>query len=250
MNWFLILGLTFIVSLKQARAETAPLKTQTSQAAPTDITPLATEPSSPTIDDSQARRSLAHRLETRWSFLAQYSLLDLWVPSKWGVAASYQQDSTFTYEFDYLRGSLSYGAFGLDLAGVTETRYSLLRRSYGARNSFNYILGVFYDEFKAHLGSKYLASLSNSERGYATLIESSALGASVGIGQRWQAHNGLTWSVDWITLHIPILIVRNELPFLAASSDPQKAQEVRNGVAEFRRFPALSVLKIQGGFSW
>ena len=203
---------------------------------------------------SEARLALGsardNRTLTKWTLTGNFTLLETWVLTKYGFTAGYNDSASNTYEFEYMRGSLSFGKFGMDIGGIDEQRFALVARSFNKRNSFNVTYGVFYSEFDAHLGNDILATVSGVPASTVDLARVTIFGFTGGLGNRWQMENGFVWGVDWIMLHVPLFLIEKEAPFLDNSNSPVKKDDVADVLDIFRKVPGLGILKFQVGLSY
>ncbi|MGE0525836.1 MAG: hypothetical protein AB7G93_12935 [Bdellovibrionales bacterium] len=218
---------------------------------PEERTPAEPPPSLPPEKPSiQLPDSRSNRAVQNWTGLASWSPLDMWIPSKWGLSAVYVASPATSFEFEYLRGTLGVGFFGKDLGEIREERYTAMVRRYGRRNSFNYFAGFNYTRLQSHLGEKFLSTLAGSERTFANVVDFASMGLSLGLGNRWQFKNGLTFGADWLAINIPLWLVKEDTPFLDLTSSTERAEDVRDWLRIVRRIPALATLKLQVGFSF
>jgi len=200
------------------------------------------------------RRSLGAARERRgnsqWTFTGNYSLFEMWVLTKYGVTVGYNRSPSSTYEFEYMRGSLGFGYFGLDIGKISEERFALLWRSYGRRNSFSFVSGLYYNKLDVHLGSDLLASVSGQDRAKVDIMELQTVGLSWGVGNRWQTSGGFVWGADWLVLNVPVWIVKQEHPFIDSSNSAEARDDANDTMRILRRIPAVAALKIQLGVSF
>lgn len=199
----------------------------------------------------KATKSLAlareRRDERKWTITGNYQVFEMWVLTKYGFTVGYNRSQSSTYEFEYMHGSIGVGKFGISLAEISETRMSLLWRSYGSRNSFNFFSGIYYNELEAGYGSDWLTSVPG---GYAELVSIKTLGISWGLGNRWITKGGFVWGFDWFHMNIPVVVLNSDNAFVDATTDPQDREDAEEAQDWFERFPELAALKIQLGFSW
>ncbi len=189
------------------------------------------------------------RAERHWIITGNYSYLDMMVPGKYGLTVGYVKDPANTYELDYMRGSFGLGWLGVDIGTIKEQRLSLLWRSYNKRNTFNYQMGLNYNIFDVHLGSKLINKLVGANYDYSVMnIET--LGISWGLGHRWQTKGGFVWAFDWLQVHMPIVVLRQDTPFIDATPDNNDRDNAKTTVNIIKRFPRVVALKLQLGFTF
>jgi hypothetical protein len=181
--------------------------------------------------------------------LLNYSGLDLLIPSKIGGTIGLIQSANYSWELEYLRGSVSVPWIIDDLGRMTDTRISLIRRSYALRNSFNVSYGLSYFDLTAHLGNKYLAALSgNAQSVYnVDLLKVQALGFNLGLGNRWTFQHDITVGIDWVVWSQPVFVTKEKNGFMDYSTNPDTRDDVHTAVKAASYFPRLSFLKLQIG---
>jgi hypothetical protein len=190
------------------------------------------------------------RQDSTWTFTGNYSLFEMWTLTKYGLTVGYNKDESTTYEFEYMRGSLGFGYFGIDLGEISEQRFGLNWRTYGKRNSFSFVTGLYYNMLDMHLGSDALATVAGTQRAKVDLLEIETVGLHWGIGNRWQTKGGFVWGADWIAINLPLWIVKQEHPFIDATTSAQYRDDAKDALRFFRRIPEIAALKIQLGFSF
>lgn len=195
---------------------------------------------------ASARESREARASTRHTVLASYAYLDMWVPSKFGIAYAFSPNAGEAFELGYERGSVGYDYFKVSIGRVSDDRFYLVWRRFGGFNSFNYFLGVHHEEFRVRIGD----TLLRTSGGRGDILELARAGVTVGVGNRWQTRGGFTWSADWLVLHIPVLSLRTRSPFLDASANEAYRGQVDNVLRLFRDVPTAAALKIQLGFAF
>jgi len=87
-------------------------------------------------------------------------IISSWMPFKWGASYGYDFDRRWLLDVEYSQSRLGLGALGLDVASVTERRYSILARRF-LGNSFHLIIGAFRNEFEARVGNEILDNMAN-----------------------------------------------------------------------------------------
>jgi hypothetical protein len=188
-----------------------------------------------------------NRAAREWTITGNYNFFEMWVMTKYGFTLGWNRSPSSTYEFEYMKGSIGLGKYGIDLADISETRMSLLWRSYGKRQSFNFITGLYYNELEAGFGSDFLSSVPG---GYVEVLGIKTLGVTWGLGNRWITKGGFVWGFDWFAVHIPVLILEKNDDYLQVSSSQDDRDEVSDAIDIFTHLPALGALKLQLGFSW
>jgi hypothetical protein len=199
----------------------------------------------------KAKKSLAAARELReervWNITGNYQLFEMWVLTKYGFTLGYNASPSSTYEFELMHGSIGLGKFGIDLAEIKETRMSLIWRSYGRRNSFNFITGVFYNDLEAGYGSDWLSTVPG---GHVDAISIKTLGITWGLGNRWVTRSGFIWGFDWFHVNIPLVVLESKNAFVDSTSNAQDRSDAQDAQDLFERFPEFAAIKVQLGFSW
>lgn len=198
--------------------------------------------------NSSEETSSTYREKYNQSLLGTYSLLDMWIPGKWGVSYSYHPSANGSFEIEYLRGKLSPFIFE-ELGTITDQRLTLMYRSYSQRNSFNFLYGINYSSLKLQLGSEILATVTTGDPGAFDLISIKTLGLTWGMGSRWNLNRFLI-SVDWLVLNIPIIALESEAPFINATSDSSRKDDAQEILDFAKGIPTLAIAKIQLGISF
>lgn len=192
----------------------------------------------------------SYREKSNHHLLASYSLIDMWIPGKWGVSYSFLPSAQGGWEIEYLRGTMSVPFVIDDLGKITDQRLSLFYRSYSQRNSFNFIYGVNYSSFKAHLGNDILAAVSGGNVAQYDLLTIRTIGLTWGLGNRWYVSNRILMGVDWLTINIPVATLEANAEFLEATASEDKKNDVRDALDIIKHVPTLAIFKLQVGVSF
>ncbi len=190
------------------------------------------------------------RAKSRWAILGNYSLIDTWIPSKYGVTVAYIPSADAAWEIEYLRGSLSFELFIKDLGKMTDERLSLIRRFYSDRNSFSFFAGAAYHSFSVHLGDRLTSLISNNLIPNVDLVTVKTLGFIGGLGNRWQFGSGWTLGVDWFSMYVPIKTLEAEAPYVSSTASESGKNDVRDVMDVIKRIPTFAVFKFQVGMSF
>ncbi len=256
--------ITIAVSLTlTAQAETsAPEKTTTQITTTKTTTEVTAEPSATDqfkkdIDDSVKKadqaltESAAVRLNKNYGVLFTYSPMDLLIPSKFGGSFYFASaDKLNQYEFQFLTSTISAGGYSVDIASMTEQKFSFLNRSFSQDSNFNFYYGLSYATLEAKLGSDYLNSVPLNERPSADMMKIHVLALDLGIGNRWYFDNGLNIGVDWIGITQPITSLKKEQHFTDYSSNPDDKDNVDKFLTIAAVLPRVYLLKLQLGYSF
>ncbi len=205
-----------------------------------------TEKVNEVLDKTKSRRSVVN-----YSVLGNYSYLDLLIPGKYGVSLSYIPSEKTTWELEYLKGSISVPFVVNDLGGMTDTRISLIKRSYSSSNSFNFSYGLSYFSFNVHLGNDLLDSLSAGViRSSYDILEVSALGFNLALGNRWIIEKNITIGVDWLSWAQPVFVTSKKQDYIDHTTDSNDKDRAEDAMKIITYFPRLTLLKLQLGISF
>lgn len=188
------------------------------------------------------------RGEKDLSLTASYSLLDTWTLGKFGIAASFQ-NPTHSWDVDFQHGSLGLN-FIADIGSLSEDRLHVFKRSYAARNSFNWYYGFFISRFRLHLGNSVMDSVTQGSYPNVDLLEVQMLGPTLGFGNRWQRRSGVSFGIDWLQVNIPLFTIKEHSPFFKSDASSDDKDAVRDSLRYFKYFPTLSVGKLYFGYSF
>lgn len=200
--------------------------------------------------EAPALRSAVARAVTPWTVSAHFSPVESWVPLKWGASVAWNRSPAVAYELEYSRGRFAFGYWKISLGDVGEDRWSLTRKTFSDRNSFYVQTGIEHLRTGANLGNKYLNSLPGANIKAYELLEVKTLGVQVGFGNRWQSPNGFTWDVNWLSLHMPVILISEHADFLGRTGSATLRREVSGAMKDFRHLPTFAVAKVQMGFSF
>lgn len=231
----------FFGSMASAQTDDATTREEPIESAP--VSELAIEKVEEAMEWTRVRRG-----EGQGFVLAQYSFLDLLLPGKMGLTAGWVEHVGRTWEFEYLKGSLSVPFLIDDLGEMVDERFSIIGRSYLARNSFHVSYGLGYYRFRVRLGSDMVNRVSGGYYPSMDLIEVDSLGLHLGVGHRWTAKNGFTWGVDWVSWAQPLIKVKSAAPFLDRANNADDLSVVRGAVNVISYSPRLSFLRLQLGY--
>ncbi len=182
--------------------------------------------------------------------LANYSPVDLLVPSKYGFTLGYANDPDKTWEFEYLRGSINVPFIIEDLGKMTDERFSVIKRSYSEGSSFNLSYGLSYFDFSLHLGDRLLNRVTSGSYPWIDLVQVQALGFNLAFGNRWLVKKNMIFGVDWISWAQPVVVTNKKSAFSDNASNQQDKDDVDKAMKLISYFPRLAFLKLQLGISF
>lgn len=229
----------------------APTTPNTKEIEPAKVEPAPPEAAAAIPTDQPADPAHASgEMEKRWLFMGIISPVDMWIPGKYGISATYMSTPYTDYEIEYLRGTFGFSFLGEDLGEAIEQKLSLLTR-YFINDHFNYFAGVNYDYLEVNLKNSYTNTVTatSASQDY-TYLELATLGVTLGVGSRWQTSAGIDIGVDWLQLEMPLIRLKQYSPFLDLSGDAAKTDEVADAIRRVRDNPRFAALKFQVGISF
>ncbi|MES2803239.1 MAG: hypothetical protein V4654_12150 [Bdellovibrionota bacterium] len=201
----------------------------------------------------QVQKALSHsrsiRQNSDYFLTLNYAPIDLILPSKIGLTAGLVRDADITWEFEYLKSSVSVPFIIEDLGEMTDERFSVIRRDYFGTETFNLSYGLSYYKFILHIGNKYLSSVVSSAPD-VDLIRVESLGFNVGIGNRWIFSNRWMVGVDWLSWSQPVFTTRNNNKYADLASNEDDKETSKTLVKLVSWVPRLTLLKVQVGYSF
>jgi len=195
---------------------------------------------------SAGANSLANRTNTNHTFLVGTEILSTWLPIKFTGSYTYIFNSIWSFEAEAARGKFGAQVLIFDVASVTEYRYSLLTRRY-VGNSFNWIFGLYKDDFRAKIGSDFLDDMSDTS---IDDLGVDVYGIVLGFGNRWQWRNGFTLSADWFRINAPVLGHKIKDGILENIEDENDRDQVKSGIKKVTNLPTVVILGLYLGYSF
>ncbi len=192
----------------------------------------------------------ARRDQSTVVVLGSFVPVDLLIPSKVGGTIGWISSADQTLEFEYLVGSIQAPFVVGDIGSMTDTRMSLIRRTYNDRNSFNFFAGVTYFMFDIHVGNDILSRLNVATFPDLDLISQRAVGVVIGLGNRWTFDRNITLGIDWFSWSQPIWVTQRENQILNYMSNQKDRDAVNDAIEVISYLPRLSFLKVQLGIGF
>lgn len=186
------------------------------------------------------------RQNNKYYVLVTYSPFDLIIPGKYGITAGMIRSADKTWEFEYLRGSMSV-PFLSDLGRMTDEKYSFIIRSYSDRNSFNVSYGLSYFDFSMHIGDRILNKVPGGRNYSIDFMQIQSLGFNIGVGNRWSFKKDITLGVDWISWSQPVFVTNRQSAILDYATDPTDRSDIEKTLKFFSYFPRFTFFKLQVG---
>ncbi|MES2963244.1 MAG: hypothetical protein V4760_05095 [Bdellovibrionota bacterium] len=197
----------------------------------------------------QLGQTASVRAQSDMVILGNLAPIDLIVGPKLGLSLGWVQSASRTLELEYVKGSIK-APFIKELGEVSDTRISLMSRSYSARNSFNFTWGVSYMALNGRIGDELLSRLSGGSIPNVEFIGIESVGLTAGIGNRWIFSRGITFGVDWFTWSQPIIVTKKEAKFLDYVSNQNDKDNMQKAIDLISVIPHFSLLKLQFGMTF
>lgn len=234
MRNVLLYFLLVFFSLRSTAAETAPEPKEAAKELPTFL--------------DQISLSRETRERKKYFVFASYSPFDLLIPSKIGITGGYHKTGDKSWEFEYLKGSVSVPFVVEDLGRMTDEKFSILCRSYFGGNSFNLSYGLTYFNFSLHLGDRLINRVTAGAYPSLDVVELKSIGGHVGLGNRWVLNNGFSFGIDWISWSQPIFVTEKNSAFLTYATNQEDRDDVGKALNVISYFPRFAVVKLQIGY--
>ncbi|AZZ36615.1 hypothetical protein CIK05_07370 [Bdellovibrio sp. qaytius] len=201
----------------------------------------------------EAQKALSHsrqiRQTSKYFGTLNFAPVDLILPSKFGLTAGYVETPDQTWEFEYLKSSVSVPFVVDDLGSMTDERFSIIKRDYFGTETFNLNYGLSYYRFKVHVGNKYLASVSSNAPD-VDLMQIDSLGFNVGIGNRWIFSNRWIVGMDWASWSQPVVTTRYNDKYADLTNNPDDKDKAKKFLKLISWVPRITLLKLQIGYSF
>jgi len=216
-----------------------------------DIKDKAADAVKETVQDAQKALSHSRLMRQTYKYYGtlNYAPVDLILPSKFGFTLGYVDTPEKTWEFEYLKSSVSVPFIIDDLGEMTDERFSVITRDYFGTETFNLSYGLTYYKFKVHLGNKYLASVAPNIPD-VELMRVDSLGFNVGIGNRWIFSNRWIVGLDWISWSQPVFTTRYNDKYAELTNDPNDKNTAADVLKLIKWVPRITLLKLQIGYSF
>lgn len=196
--------------------------------------------------EAEVRNTSFFRDHSKGTAMVGLELFTSWVPFKLTAGYTYIFNKKWSVEAEFARGKFGAGLYGFNLADVTEYRYSLLARRYTG-NSFHWIFGLYKDDFRARIGSDYLKNMSNTS---IDDMKVEILGATLGLGNRWQWKSGLTVGMDWVRTNIPIFDRKVDDGVLRNIDDGSDNNRVKRMINRVAGVPSFTLFGLYLGYTF
>ena len=191
----------------------------------------------------------ASRRESNFTFNATPYSLGFILPGKVGASGGYIVSQNWTIEPEFFHGEASLGWKGINFAKFSESYFLLPFKWYPGTNSLFLNFGAGRRDYKIELGDAFLAKATNAPVS-AKGIEVQTYILDLGIGNRWQFENGVTLSLNWLELFIPIGFHEVDAPFLNYVEDDDTRRRIKQVINILKDVPTFAFLKAQIGYTF
>lgn len=174
--------------------------------------------------------------------LVQYGPVDLLLPSKLGLAFTWEN-----WEFEYLGSSVKAPWILKDLGAMSDKRLQIVHRN--ASTGWLFSWGLSYNSFQVSLGDAFLSRLTGGAVPNIQLLEFSTLGAVASFGYRHQWGNWLA-GIELFSWAQPLITLKSSAPFLDSVTNEDDRSTVQTSIDLIRYFPRWSTAKISAGYSF
>jgi hypothetical protein len=187
-----------------------------------------------------------YRSQSKGSLLIGYEPFTTWIPSKKTLSYTHIFNKKYSLEFEYGWSQIGYPIYSIDLGSLSEKRFSLVVRHY-LGNSFHFLYGIYRNDFYARLGGNVLNHLAN--RNFDS-FRVNGIGASGGIGNRWQYKNGITLGIDWFRMNLPLVDKHVDGEVLNYISDESTKNNVNKVIQALKNVPTFVLLGFNIGYTF
>lgn len=241
MSFYLAHAQNVDPTLNQAAPPTLPV-TMPAAADPENVAPTL-------VDAPKDLSTLTLRGLSKYTINPHLSILSTWLPIKFGVGLGYIVSPDWTVEAEITRRSISAKVVDVDFGQVVDQRYGLQARWYpGSSNSFNLIMGIFKSEFSAELGNSYLNHIPGSPGSTKWKFES--IGPQLGLSNRAQWSNGITFGVDWFVIYIPAFNKKVDNSVFDAMTNQSDRDDLDKVTSAIQKIPQFDLLKLTLGYTF
>jgi len=193
-----------------------------------------------------AQSTKENRSNSKNTLMLGNQIITTWIPSKYTGSYTYIFNDKWSLEGEYSWASFSTKFVGIELGEISEGRSTLQARYY-VSNSFHFSFGGVYSRFSAKLGNDYLDTLGNK---ITTGFSAENLGVTLGMGNRWQWSNGITFGVDWIRINYPLVTTKIDDNSLNDVADSADRNDLKDSLKTFNRIPTFVLFGLNVGYSF
>lgn len=173
-----------------------------------------------------------------------------WVlPTKNGVAVTWIYDASWSIELEYLRASYGLGFWGVDMANLSE-QHSSIHALYYPGNSFYWKAGLGRRDYEARFGLDYLRRITGNTQFTPAEAHIRNEVLTLGLGNRWQFDNGVTWGIEWLDLLIALGAGEQNENFMQRVEDEEERRDLQDIFDFFRQGTTFQTMKLSLGYTF
>ncbi len=185
---------------------------------------------------------------SQYSINAHLSPFSTWLPMKYGLSLGYILSPDWTVEAEFTKRSYSAKILDVDFGSIVDQRYGIQARYYPGSNSFNWILGLHKSLFSFELGNSYLSHIPGSPS--ATMWKFESIGPQLGVSNRFQWSNGITFGVDWFVMYIPAFNKTVDDAVFQNISNADDKSNLDKAVGIVQNTPQFDILRLTLGYTF
>jgi len=193
----------------------------------------------------------SHELRTkkRNSLHGGLEVLSTWIPYKKTLSYTRHYNEQWSFEFEYAFATLGDPIGFIDLASISEKRYSLLAKRF-VTNSLSLNVGLALTNYNARLGSDILSALDPSIPHTSSSISIQNISLAIGLSQLWIWDNGFSLGLDLFRLNLPVIVKDADTKVLGSISNQDDLKDVKRVVGILGRVPTFGVAGINLGYTF
>lgn len=195
---------------------------------------------------AEAPTKIGPRESFQYLVSVSYSAIDFPIPSKFGLTAGLITSPDQTWELEYMRGSYSVPGGFRDLGSLTDSRLSVIGRTYYG-NSFHLSYGMTYFSFNAQVGDKLMNVATGGTYPSMNALDVQGLGLNVGIGNIWTFRKNITVGIDWLSIAQPIYSLKRSSDYLKYATDAEDKRSVEESMKVISYLPRFAAVNFHVG---
>jgi hypothetical protein len=176
------------------------------------------------------------------------SPLSTWLPMKYGISLGYIPSTEWTIEAELTKRTISTKLLSVDFGEIVDQRYGIQARYYPGSNSFNWIFGLFKSTFSFELGNSYISNIPGSPT--ATVWKFESIGPQLGLSNRFQWSNGITFGVDWFVMYIPAFNKTVDDTVIQSVTNTQDREDLDKAVKIVQGTPQFDLFRLSLGYTF
>ena len=193
-----------------------------------------------------AADSATNRDNSHFGIDVGYAPISLPLPGTTAFSVYYIANSSWQFGLEYAWTTIGVKAFSFELGAVEETNRTVKAR-YFMTNSFNWIMGYGRRDLQVKLAKDLFELYTNEYSNIVTRTRTDY--AQLGFGNQWQWGGGYAFSVDWLTINIP-LKARVTTSADRYATDESEAVYIRDVENTLAWYPQAWLFEIKVGFAF